>query len=409
MKYFVCFFVLCLFSGAFALWKHQKRRIQNALIKKILLKKYDFEKTDSFFALFADEIFELTAEAILTATLRTKRYLFKSLKQGNEKALFKYLQKNEPPLFATLNALLTKKRYTPKKTQKSVSKISKLTVMLGFESQFEYQLPANVFEKPPFIFLNKRLRNLSKLFEARCLFLKTDLKKSSEILIDLAKIYQKENDAFKTAYVYFMLGQIYSLSKAFDTAQIIFEKALQIFDKTHCSYGTHLVLTALALNFMCQEHFEDAHAYFDKAKRLSIQIEDLFSQAKILNWQSCCHLNNHNFKKAHQTAASAFRLHQKIGNRYGMALSLEIKAATDSASDRHHQAITQAKSALTYYRLLKNPSAEQKMLFMIAKIYHNAGQHEDAKKALNAYFKHKNLHHLSSFEDEKKLKEALKA
>ena len=407
MKYFVCFLLLLFLIGAFLFWMRQKRRIQSIFIKKILFKKYNLEKTDTFFALFADEIFEMVTEAVLSAPSRLKHSLFKNLKRGNEKALFQYLKKNEAPVKMLLDALLENKNHTPKKPPQTASKISKLAALLDIESQFEYQLPAALFEMPHFFFLNRRLNNLSKLLKARRLFLETDLKKSSEILMKLAKIYQGENDAFKTAYVYFMLGQIYSLSKAFDAAQIIFQKALQIFKKTHCSYGTHLVLTALALNFMCHEHFENAHDYFNKAHRFFHKTKNILLEAKILNGKSFCHLSENSFKKANQTAGIAFKLHQKIGNRYGMAFSLELKAAADSTACRHKQALNQAKAALKHYRLLQNPKAEQKMLLMIAKIYHNAAETRNAKNALAAYFKHKNKHHLPSFEDEKNLKEII--
>ena len=406
MKYFICFFVLFAFILTCFLWQRQKHRIQSLFIKKILYQKYN-EETDTFFALFADEIFEMTALAVLSAPLKAKHRLFKSLKQADEKPLFYYLKQNEAQLFAILNTLLTKKHYTPKKAPVSSSKFSKLAAMLGFESQLEYHLPESTFAKPHLFFASKRLRRLTKMFEARRLFLKTDLKRSSEILIKLAKIYVKENDALKTAYVYFMLGQIYSLSKAFDTAQIIFEKALQIYKKTHHLYGEHLVLTAIGLNFMCQEHFENAHTYFQKVKRFSEKSKNLAFQARILNFQSCCHLNGNDFKKAHKTADTALKLHQKNGNQYGMAFSLEIKAAASSAACRHAEAITHAKSALKHYRLLKNQPAEQKMLFLLTKIYYNAGQQENAKKMFATYLKYKNLHHLSSFEDEKNLKEIL--
>ena len=407
MKYFVCFFVLSLFLCACFSWQHQKKYIQSTFIKKILLKKYNSNKTDTFFSLFADEIIEMAAAAVLSAPSKVKRHLFKSFKQGHENELFKYLKQNEAPLFAVLDALLTKKTYTPKKTKGSTSKFSKLAAMLGFESQFEYQLPDNLFKKSPFFFSNKRLNCLSKLFEARCLFLKTDLKKSSEILIKLAIIYQKQNNAFKTAYTYFMLGQVYSLSKAFDTAHLIFEKALHIFNKTHCSYGQHLVLTAIALNFMCQQNYKEAHTYFKQAHTFFHKTENILLEAKTLNGQSCCHLNNNNFKKAHQIANFALKLHQKIGNRYGMAFSLEIQAAANSSFCRHRQAIFQAKSALKHYRFLQNPTAEQKMLYMLTKIYLNAGELQNAKKILNTYIKHKTLHQLPSFEDEKTLKEII--
>ena len=406
MKYFICLFVLFAFISTCFLWQRQKRRIQRLFIKKILYQKY-LEETDTFFTLFADDIFEMASLAILNAPFKTKRRLFKSLEQGDEKSLFQYLKQNEAPLFAILNTLLTKKRYTPKQAPASASKFSKLAAMLGFESQPEYHISESAFAKPYFFFSSERLRLLQKMLKARQLFLKTDLKRASEILINLAKIYAKRNDALKTAYVYFMLGQTYALSKAFDTAQIIYEKALEIYKKTHHSYGEHLVLTMLGLNFMCQAHFENAHSYFQKAKRFSEKSKNSAFQARILSFQSCCHLSDNDFKKAHQTADAAFNLHKKNGNRYGMAFSLEIKAAASSAVCRHTEAITQAKEALKHYRFLQNQPAEQKMLFMLAKIYYNAGQKHSAKKMLTACLKHQNLHHLPSFDDEKKLKEML--
>lgn len=327
MKYLICFFVLIVFGCAFFWWQRQKTHIQVAFLKKFLFQKYDLKNTNTFFSLFADEIFEMVALAVLRAPFKLKGHIFKSLKAGDEKPLLKYLQKNETPIFSLLTSLLHAKPHSKPKKLASASDLSKLAELLCLESEFEYDLKKNLPKKFCFLYTGKPLRCLKKLCDARRLFLKTDLKKASEILVKLAKIYQKDNNAYKTAYVYFMLGQIYRLAKAYDAAHLMFEKAFTIYDQTHHLFGKNLVLAALAFNCLPQQNFDDAQAYFKEASRFFSRHPNPLFQAKILNGQCCCHLGVNDFNKALKTANKAYLLHKNGAHKSGMAFSLHLKDA----------------------------------------------------------------------------------
>ena len=406
MKYLICFFVLSVFGGAVFFWQRQKKHISSAFLKAFLLGKYH-GKTNSFFSLFADEIIEMAAYAISNAPYRVRKQIFASLKQGDEKPFFAYLQAKEPPIFALLDSFLSDKPYKSPKNSAHASDFSKLADLLAFESQFEY----NFKKKPPkngyFLSGSKNLHQLKKLFDARRLFLKTDLKKASQTLIKLTRFYQKENNMLKTAYVYFMLGQIYRLAKAFDTAYIMFDKALFIYTQKKHIFGKHLVLTALGFNSLSQSNFDEAQAYFKEAYRFFGKTKDLSFQAKILTGRSCCFLAANNFGKAHTAADKAYLIHKKNADKAAMAYTLELKAAAQSGTFKHQKAAFYANTALKHYRQTNNLIGQLKMYYMLATIYYDAGQIENAKKSYKAFTRHKNKHNLAFTEEKAPLKEML--
>lgn len=406
MKYFVCLAFFLLLAFAVFLWQRAKRNLKCALLKNFFRQHYDFEQTNTLFSLFADDIFEIAAQSILSADMRTKNKIFKNLKSGNEDTLFAFLKTQEQPIEKLLKALSGQKLISGK-TQPARTASSKLALALIGESQFQYGQLDELLSKLPSFPCNKSLRRLKKLLNARRLLFKTDLKKASEILIRLAKVYQKDDDALKTAYVYFMLGQVYRLAKAFDVAQMMFEKSLRIYKHLSHAYGQHLILSELGLNALMQNLFDDAHAYLKKAHSFYTKHQSTLLEANILTWQSCCHLGQNNSKKARYTAGKAFKLHQRLGSRAGMAFSLELKAAAFLGDHNHKMAESCTKSALKHYHGLQNRTAELKMLDMLTKIQLDANQIPKAKRAFNIFCKHQKKYNLPFFEDTAYIKETL--
>lgn len=407
MKYFVCFILFLLFAFALFLWQRAKRNLNHTLLKNFFKQKYDFEQKNTPLSLFADDILEMAVFTVLHTDRHIKNQIFRKLRTGDEHFLFAYIKKEEQTLYQLLNALYKHKPFLKEKTFNTQTPVSKLAFALICESEFEYEKIANLLKDLPFFGNSKPLRQLKKLLSARRFFFKTDLKKASKILNHLGMKYQKDDNALKTAYVCLMLGQVYRLAKAFDIAQIMFEKAHHIYKHLGYAYGQNLALAELGLNCLPQGRFDDAHTYFKQARLFYAKHKNTTFQANILSWQSCCHLGQNDFKRARYATDKALKLHQQLGSRAGMAFSLELKAAAFWGDHNHKMAESCTKSALLHYRKLQNRTAELKMLYMLTKIHLDAQQISKAKKAFNIFCKQQNKYNLPFFEDTTHIKEML--
>ena len=407
MKYFVCLILFLLLCLAVWLWQRAKRKLKHTLLKIFLSRHYDCKQTNTPFCLFADDIFEMVAYAVLKADAKTRNQIFKKLKEGNGRPLFTYIKTKEKPLYQLLTALCDNKQFIKNKISTPQTPVSKLALALAGESQFEYEKLGSLLSTMPVFWESKNLRRLKKLLNARRLFFKTDLKRTAEILTKLAAAYQKDNDAFRTAYAYLMLGQTYRLAKAFDIAELMFEKSLRIYKHLSHNYGQNLIFTELGLNCLEQCRFDEAHTYLKKARLFYAKQKNMPLEANLLNLQSCCHLGQNNFELAKHTTNKALKLHKHLGSRNGMAFSLKIKAAALLGTHNHKMAETYAKSALKHYQSLQNRPAELEMLCLLTKIHIDACQTQKAKGAFKTFCNRQKKYNLPFKEDAIHIKEML--
>lgn len=407
MKYFVCLILFLLLCLAVCFWQRAKRKLKHTLLKNFLSRHYDYKQASTPLCLFADDIFEIAAFAVLNTDLKTRNHIFEKLKEGNSRPLWAHIKAKEKPLYQLLTSLSENKRFIKNKVSTARTPASKLALALTDESQFEYERLEDLLSATPVFWGNKHLRRLKKLLNARRLFFKTDLKTTAEILTNLAAAYQKDNDALKTAYVYLMLGQTYHLAKAFDVAELMFEKSLRIYKHLSLDYGQNLIFKELGLNCLAQDRFDEAHSYFKKAHLFYAKQKNIPFEANLLNLQSCCHLRQNNFEPARNTTNKALKLHRQLGNRNGMAFSLKIKAATFLGTHNHKMAESSAKSALKHYLALQNRTAELEMLYMLTEIHIDADQTQKAKGYFKTFCDRQKKYGLPFKEDTAHIKEIL--
>ena len=395
MKYFICFLVFLSFVFALFIWQRQKRFLKFSFLKNFFLKTYAPKTTRTHLSLLEGEICTVAAVAVLKAPFKIKHHIFKSLKKSNLQPLTDYLKTNEAPIDALLQALLKEKKHIVIPKTKAFTQTSKLALGILSEAQFERQ---SIIRPTPFA--DKNLQNIRRLLYARFLFFKTDLKKASEILIKLIKAYAKENNVLMTAYVYFMLGQIYTLAKAFDPAHLMFEKALKIYTRIHHEYGKNLILTAIGANLLAQNHFEEAASYFKKPKHFHTRNKNKLALAEILGFESYTHFHQNDLEKAIQKANKAFHDYHLLKNRAGMAFCLELQAGILCSVKKFDQAKLHLKSALKHYRLLQNRASELKMLCMLTQIELEDKKIANARKVLATCLKHKKQYNLTCYDEE---------
>ena len=387
MKYFFCISVIVLAL----LFLRVRMYLQYRAIRKMLDNQYALCRQASCLSVFETDFFDLIALAVCRAPYTVRRKLLKRFAIGDIKALFLYLKQNEPPLYFALNVLLKQKECFKKHTG-SYSNLSKLALCLIYECQGEYENLARIFSTLPRFFLNIRLRHLQCMLYARCLFLKTDLKKATGILKRLVKFLAKSDKADKVAYAYFMLGDNYRVAGSYDAAHVMYDKAWYIFCKTDERIGQGLVLVALGLNYMSQKKIDEATEYLRAASAIVNKTGNIFYKARILNMQSLCLYLQNLPKQASYSAQKAFEMNKGINHIGGMAFSAELKAVSSYRQGDLKKAEMFAREAVKYFKQTRQEFFENEALYVLACICSAGEQYRKANQIFERLQNRKKMH-----------------
>jgi len=166
------------------------------------------------------------------------------------------------------------------------------------ESSREYKkLEKNFLELPTFYF-HKKYRIFKNLLEARVLFFKTDMKKASQKLLKCLPYFKKNGFVDETAYIFFMLGEMYQVAQSFDVARLMFEKALDIYQKSQNFYAVPFLMLAKGMLLGQQDQFEEAEDCFEKAEKFYIKTKNINEFAQVKYMLVLTYQNNGNSAKA---------------------------------------------------------------------------------------------------------------
>lgn len=378
MKYLICTLI---FSILFSVWIVQKihNQIKKKLIKSFLYKNI---KDSTCFSLFASSLIEITTKKILEAPQKEQQKLLETLIKNNFGELIRHFQKKDKIIAVALLSLFYPEQEIKLTRLKPQSKKSQIVLCLLDEIKSEYENMEKHFKNMPSIGYFSTYKALKRLIEARCLFLKADLKKASKNVIKSARFFRKKHMNNELAYTYFMLGEIYQRAGFYDACEMMFRAAEQIYEKTGHTYGRHQILSAFAENCLKQQRFDDAQSYLDCAlkacKKNNLRCADILNQkAMLLNIKK-------DYQNAQKTANAAFKKHKELKNDAGIALSLTQMAIAAYHSRDYQKAKRHTLSAQKHFKAAKDNLSSIDLFALLVHTSLELSDKKSAKKYFNA-------------------------
>ena len=385
MKYLVLFILIVSLCSACVLWMWIHAHLKYAFIRSMLLKKYAPICKQSRLSPFADEIFELVLLAVKHAPVKLKQQIIDDLKNNRISELNKYLKHYEKPLFFALCAL-SKPNYNIQTNRLSArSAFSKLALGLLFENNFEYHRIPSVLSDSSVWPLYQTVRWVRKVLYVRILMYQTDMRRAANLCVKLLKTFQKCHRAPETAYMCFMLGDIYRYAQNDTVAHMMYDNAARLFHKTGDVGARHLVLHTFGLNYLSQKKFDDALPYFEQARRFCTKYQDIIGEAGALNGQAICFHFKNMPQKSSGFAKKAFKKYKQYKHSEGMACSLQLKAINACYAGQSQQAVCCAKEAMMLYRRIQNFASELEVLYLLSQIHLISGLKKNAQKTFELF------------------------
>ncbi len=382
MKYLIYLLFFFIVFTLLFFWYVSKKNLQKNFFKGMLLNKLDSHlSTNEHTCLFSAAIIDLVCEFILTKPEKVKKQILKELADDNYTTLLKKISRQDAALEKLIKVLMLGET-----TLNSVIKpktFPSLSECIFYESTHQYQQLESIIKKIPNYLLNRKKHALKKLFTARCLLLKTDLKKASQELMKSMKTFRKYVYLDELAYAYFLLGEIYRISKAHDVAQMMFEISSGIYKKINHLYGQNFITSAKALNCIGQKRFEEAQVLLQETLKKYADRKDKLHEAEILNQLSLLANIQKEPYSAIKYAKKALNIHTHIKNKLGCAFSQEQLAVAYYTKGSLKVAEEKALAAKKSYQKTHNQTACAEVLALLIRIYTQTNQKEKAKKILN--------------------------
>ncbi len=369
MKYFVLSAIFFVNILAFGFFVYTKQKIKKNMINSLLTDLFQAKQNHNLhLSLFQNSLTHLVTDLIYKAPKKEQEQIIDDLKKHHHQKLQTYLIKKSPIVRWTVNQLFSKKAFSLPKKIKAKTLSDQLALCLIYESNFCYQMLSDTLSKMPKVILSARNRYLKKLFEARAAFLKTDLKKASELLFKNIKHFHAHDLYEEQAYTYFMLGEIYRVCGLFDPADMMFRTSSQIYQKAGHFYGTKFILSSYAFNCLQANRLEEAESCFIKALSSFKKQKDSFHEAEILNQLALLSNINMNSKKAQRLASRALKNHLLFTNQNGIAFSYEQLALAHFHMKNFKLSQKYALKAKKIYEKQKNVTAQNTLLNFLDEI-----------------------------------------
>ena len=207
------------------------------------------------------------------------------------------------------------------------------------------------------------LQGLRLLCVARLALFETDLETASLEAGKALKIFQKNDLLFEEGLSYFVLGSIYRISGAFDTADFMLRAALKIFKFLKAYKYEAETLGTLGQLMAAQSRFEEACAFMDAAGDIFESMSDKENNCFIIDQKAMVELLRYNFKSAFDLACQASKKHVSAA---GKGLSLEIMARSSFGENNWAKAVKLAQSAVQKYQTEKNYASLFECLYLMA-------------------------------------------
>ncbi len=378
--YLVFFFII--FTLLF-FWYVSKKNLQKKFFKNVLLNCLDSKRSSNVpLCLFSNAIVDLICEFILTKPEKVKKQILKELAEKNYTTLIKKSSREDVALSKLIKSLLTDEKIL--NTDIKHKSFPSLSECIFYESTYDYEALKSVIKKIPNFYFSPKKHAFKSLFTARCLLLKTDLKKASQTLMKSMKTFRKHSCLDELAYSYFLLGEIYRISKAHDVAQMMFEISSGIYKKTNHFYGQNFIASAKAVNCIGQKRFDEARSLFQDLLKKYKEKKDDLHEAEILNQLALLANIQNNHADAIKYAKKALSIHEKLKNIIGASFSQEQIAIANYAKGSFKIAEEMALAAQKGYLKNKNETAYAEILALLIRIYIQTDQKEKLKKANNA-------------------------
>ena len=263
MKYLICFFALSIISALLLMDKHQKKCKKYALIDFLTAFFEQNVPQNKSLNLFLTAMIDLTANFILAEPYRNQEKILSELKSGKTSFLIKRAEKREPFFAKILKNLFLGKDVKIKKNE-AKSQIQKFLLCFWLEANCKRE---HIKENIPKTALTKKYRVLKEFFTSDALFFQTDMKKAAQKLMRCLPYFYKNGLIDEAAYAHFMLAQMYVLAQAPDTAEILFQKALKLYQSNENMYGVATVYLHLTSFFGNLNRFDDAKSTLRSLKK----------------------------------------------------------------------------------------------------------------------------------------------
>ena len=350
----------------------------------------------------AEIIKNCVQKLFFSANKKAKRALAELI-FGKTKTAEKFLAQKDKALSLLLKAHHdVKLAYTELKKNKKIWKNNIFYALLFAslaEKFFDYDSVRSSLKKisPKKLYgLNKALYNqISAVIYIR----DADMLSASVNASSALKYFQKHDMPVEEAETYLILGEIYRMSCVNDVAQTMIESAIKIYEKFSLNLFEAQAKAVLGMLLVFGSRIEEAREKFDSAlENMSLRQ----TKGEILNQIALLEIADKNFSKSFKAADNALEIHQKIKNKRGIALSMQILAHLYNNKNMPRKALDFANKAGELYLKQKNFSALCECLYLSATVYFKKNKFEKAEDILRRILKISekygvNFHHANAY------------
>lgn len=319
---------------------------------------------------YSDEIIKKCVRNLFFAHSKTAKKALAELTFGKTKTAEKVMavQYPETALFLRAhNDISSAYRELKKNYKKWKNNTFYLLLFADLSARFfDYDKVRSVIKKinPKKIFGQRRA--LYNQISAFVYIRDADMLSASNNASKALSYFQKHDMPIKEAETYLILGEIYRTSCVNDVAQTMIESAIKIYDKFKLNLFKARATAILGMLMVFENRIEEAKDKFDLALKNMKQEQ---TKAEIFNQIALMEIADKNYKKSFKAADNALQIHQKLKNKRGTALSLQILAHLNYYENHLRKTVNCADKAMQIYSKHKNFSAVCECLYLQATVY----------------------------------------
>jgi signal transduction histidine kinase len=181
-----------------------------------------------------------------------------------------------------------------------------------------------------------------------------------------------------TAHAKRFMAESYSEYRQWDSAQINYRQAMEVFQKLGEDSATATCLDNLGNSYREKGMFEEAIPYYDQAYAIFDKIDSDWGRATVLQNRGYLHVIKKEGDRAEDYLKQSLALFQKINNRYGELNVLNDLANIYCLTDKNDLAIETATRALDYSTIFHSSQQTNWALLSLARAYKNKKMFKEA-------------------------------
>ena len=199
--------------------------------------------------------------------------------------------------------------------------------------------------------------------EAHICVLKGDMAKATQNIQQALKTFRSRQYVAEEAACYIKLAEIYRLSCMCDAAYTMLTAASDIYLKLNAPLSLASAVATKGILMLFENRYEEAASFYEQAK-IFAPTEKM--RADIINQQALLNLHIGKLDVAKKQVKQTKNFYQKIGNKVGLAFSLQLEGQIDYEQKHYRKSITVLRQAANLYLKQRNYTAYAESVYSIA-------------------------------------------